>query len=164
MSCGCIKKRFDIHLSSIDCRTLIIEDESLWMSQPGNTKPDTYDVTITIPSRNIQVTLTLFTERRNKITSVELLGTSELECLPDDIYCFEVESCGLKYKISRANTCNIRGKIDELYASERYELVEEFEMDVQSIDSAVRSGMIDTALGMFQLLNDKLDKIDCETC
>ena len=164
MGCGCIKKRFDIHIDSVDCKTLILEDESLWMSQPGNVKPDTYDVTISIPSRNQSKTITLNTNKRNKLTSVDLFGDLESECLADDIYCFEVESCGISYKISRAFTCNIRGKIDALFAKEEFDLIVELERDLQSIHSSVRSGMIDTANSMFDLLNDKLDKYDCEEC
>ena len=94
MACSCIKNHYSIHISSEDCKKLIYQDESDWMAGEGFNIPETYPVTISIPSRSKEVTIDVKTKGRTVITSVDLFGSSDLMCLPDDIYCFSTESCG----------------------------------------------------------------------
>lgn len=168
MACSCIKKyQYDVHIDYLDCKSLIYEDQSAWMDDEGFDVPETYQVTINIPSLNKTVTLDLYTNKRNIITSEMLLGSSD-QCLPDDIYCFSIESCGLGMKVVRAYTCSTDCKIDSLSAKIK---TREDESEVtylrelsDSVKINARLGKNTAAASSFKLLKEKVNHLTCGMC
>lgn len=169
MSCACIKKVYDIHLSHKDCKTLVYEDQSDWMSgEAYEYRPSTQEVRVYIPSKKKEYTITVDPSKRNYITSVELFGTSEPICLPDDIYCFKVFSCGDDYQINRALTCRAECKIDELVSKAKTELdfseVGFLRNMVYSVKVNASLGKPEAAMEILQIVNKKLKHLTCASC
>lgn len=169
MSCACIKKHYDIYLSYKDCKTLVYEDQSEWMDGENyDNRPDTYVVSVYIPSKKKEYTLTLDPSKRNYITSVELFGTSTPTCLPDDIYCFTVESCGLEYKINRAFACRSECKIDELTSkaktTEDFKKLSFFRNLIEAVKVNSKLGKSETAKELLQVVTKKLKHLTCANC
>lgn len=172
MSCACIKKReFDLYVSHKGCETLVIEDQSNWMTDKGYVKPKTYDVTIKIPSRNYEQVFTLKTDGRNYLTSRELFGSSELQCLPDDIYCFSVESCGYDLIINRAYLCGLEVKLNELIykfaetmTQEQRKVIVDTSLQLDSVKLNAQMGNVEIAQRLFKKVKDKLKEYHCDNC
>lgn len=170
MSCSCIKNRdYDVHLSFKDCKTMVYEDQSDWMSgESYEDRPSLYEVRVYIPSRKKEYTLNLDPSKRNYITSVELFGTSEPICLPDDIYCFSTVSCGVEHKINRAFVCRTECKIDELTnkakSKDEHSEVGFFRNIVHSVKVAARHGRPELAKELLEVLSKKLKHLLCASC
>lgn len=165
MSWGCIKKNFDLFITYTDCKHIVIEDQSRWMTDIGYDKPETIDVVIRLDNRGLEVTKPIYTERRNILTTIDLFGTTEEQCFVDDIYCFIVESCGLTYTISRAYLCNTLCKIDQLVArSPDDRSLDNLRVQAQAIEINARLGKTQTASELFKSLNKKLENITCNHC
>lgn len=168
MACSCIKRyQYDVHIDHLDCKSLVYEDQSAWMDDDGYERPEKYDVEVTITSLNKKVTLSLYTNKRNIITSEMLLGSST-QCLPDDIYCFYTESCGLGSKIVRAYTCSTDCKIDILSSRiktrEDADEVRYLRELSDSIKINARMGKNTAASNSFKLLKEKLNHLTCGSC
>jgi hypothetical protein len=164
-NCACIKKYFDLYVSSTDCRHLILEDQSVWMSSTGFSIPQPFVVTVDSLSFSTSHDITVDPSKRNVYTSVDIHGTDNEECISDGIYCFRTESCGVKYSINRAYLCNARCQIDTLISQNSLRLVE----DIQQLEFIYKSVEINTKLGklkvasdMFEVLVTKLQKLGCD--
>lgn len=172
MSCGCIKKRdFDIDISFKGCETLVIEDQSVWSTGPGYTKPDSYTITINIPSRGSTVDLEIKTNSKNYFTSKDLFNSIDIQCLPDDIYCFTTTSCGNKLTITRAILCNTEIKLDELISKfsdeldpDKRQLIFEISSGIEAIKINSKKGNLETSKKLLKRLNKKLESFNCEHC
>lgn len=172
MSCACIKKReFDISVLHKGCEILVLEDQSTWVGDFGYDKPDTYDVLVTIPSRDVEVTLSLKTNAKNFITSKDLFGSDITKCLPDDIYCFSVVSCGYKLNINRAYLCTVELKLNELVAKYAETMTEDqrktildLTLQIQSIKLNAEQGNVEIAKRLFKKVKDKLKNYHCDNC
>lgn len=170
MSCSCIKNRdYDAHISFKDCKTMVYEDQSTWMSgEAYENRPLLYEVRVYIPSRKKEYILDLDPSKRNYITSVELFGTSEPVCLPDDIYCFSTNSCGVDYQINRAFVCRTECKIDELTnqakTKDDHSEVILLRNIVHQVKTAARQGRPELAKELLEVVNKKLKHILCSSC
>lgn len=168
MACSCIKGNYDAHVTNTDCKHLIYEDQSLWMDEIGYTKPETYPLTIHIPSRGSQSTLLVYTDKRNSLTSKELFGSTDVLCLPDDIYCFTVQSCGVSYTISRAFLCNCLMRIDELVSraesDDEIKEAKDFKSMAEAVEISVKMGKVEQAREMLTKLKKKLKQKNCTNC
>jgi hypothetical protein len=109
MECTCIKGNYNFKFDYLDCKNLIYQDMSDWMAETNYSIPETYQVEITVPGFTKPVSLNLKTKCLNKITSLELQGTSDMY-LPEGIYCFRVTNCGTTYTRSAANICRLECK------------------------------------------------------
>lgn len=169
MPCSCIKEYgYNVRLSYRDCRHLVYTDMSNWQDAATYDIPDTYEVKVSVPSRNVENTFPVTTNRNNLISSNELFGTNEKLCLPDDIYCFSCFTCGNEHIINRAFLCNCHSRIDELVAraktQEDYEQANMFRSMAESIDVNVRMGNIETARELLKVLKKKLKHLTCVNC
>lgn len=170
--CACIKKReFDIAVSHKGCEFLVLEDQSVWVSGDGFSKPSTYNVTIKVLSRGVEVTLPISTEKKTFLTSKELFNSLDSKCLPDDIYCITTESCGYKLTINRAYLCNLEVKINELvykYAedmdSEQRDIITDLKLKAESIKINAEQGNLEIAKRLFKSVKDKLKSYHCDNC
>lgn len=171
-NCACIKKKeFDILVTHKGCEYLVIQDQSTWVSGDVYNKPATFKVKIKIPSRGVEKEITLFTDKPNYLTSKDLFDSQELQCLPDDIYCFSVESCGYTLNINRAYLCRMETKLDELIykfaedmnASNR-KIIIDTEFQLASIRINAERGNVEIAKRLFNLLKEKLKSYHCDNC
>lgn len=165
-NCACIKKHFDLYVGSTDCKHMVIDDQSVWMSSTGFNIPEPFEVSVTSPSFRITKNITVNPDKRNIFSSIELLGTIEEECLMDGIYCFKTNSCGVSYTINRAYLCNSRCQIDTIISSSKGELISELE-DVEffykSVEINTKLGKLNVATEMFEVLQSKLEKLGCDS-
>jgi hypothetical protein len=169
MSCSCIKKSYDVHISFTDCKTMVYEDQSDWMSgEAYEDRPALYEVRVYVPSKKKEYTLNLDPSKRNYITSVELFGTSEPTCLPDDIYCFSTESCGIDYQVNRAFVCRTECKIDELTtkakSQDEHSEIAFFRNTVHSVKTCAKQGRPELAKELLEVLTKKLKHLLCASC
>lgn len=121
--CGCIKKDYNFALSSMDSKTLLYQDLSIWMQGPQFTIPETYVVGITLPTMKEPVYVRLSTQNISMLTSVELMNTTTPQDLPDGIYCFIVDEnsskegyCGTSFMRTRAVTQGLECCRDSILA------------------------------------------------
>lgn len=172
MSCACIKKReFDISVSHKGCQYLVLEDQSTWVHDFGYDKPRTYEVRVNVPSRNVDVVLELNTDGKNYITSKDLFGSVDLKCLPDDIYCFTVMSCGYKLNINRAYLCTVETKLNELIAKyaetmtvKERKIILDLTLQIESIKINAEQGNVKITKRLFKKVKAKLKDHHCENC
>lgn len=170
MSCSCIKNRnYDVHLSFRDCKTMVYEDQSDWMEgESYEGRPSLYEVRVYVPSKKKEYILDLDPSKRNYITSVELFGTSEPTCLPDDIYCFTTDSCGVPHQVNRAFVCRTECKIDELTTKaktqEEHSEISYYRSLVTSVKVCARQGRPELAKELLEVVNKKLKHLLCASC
>jgi len=172
MDCPCIKKReFDIVISNRGCEYLVLEDQSVWVQDFGYEKPETFEVTIKIDSRNIEKKVTLKTNGKNILTSKDLFDSTDLECLPDDVYCISTVSCGYELTINKANLCGVKSKLNELiykYAetmnADQRKIIFDLKLLIQSIEVNAEQDNITTARRLFKDVKDKLKAYHCDNC
>lgn len=115
---SCIKGNYNFVLNYADCRTLVYTDISDWMDFDNYQIPRQQAVEVNILNRRA-VSIFLDPNKPNKITSFDLgVGSKEERLLiPQGIYTFTVESCGVEYKRCRAVDCEIKCKLDNLIVS-----------------------------------------------
>lgn len=167
--CACIKKDFNLYVGSQDCRTMELEDQSVWMDSSGFSAPTEYELDIKSVENGIDTTLTIDANKRNLLTTKELRGTTENFCINDGFFCFSALSCGVKYTINRAFLCNTRCRIDT-YVSKitlnRSNLndIEELNLLYDSVEINTKLGRLETAKDTFKILQKKLEKLGCAQC
>lgn len=164
-NCACIKKYFDLFVDSTDCKHIVIEDQSMWMSSTGFNIPEPFTITVTEASFNKSFDVTIDPSKRNVLSSKEVLGTIEEECIADGIYCFKTNSCGVNYTINRAYLCNTRCQIDTLISQSAGNMIsdlEELEYFYKSVEINTKLGKLKVATDMFQVLQNKLEKLGCD--
>lgn len=168
MACGCIKKDFDIYVTYTDCKHIVIEDQSRWMEDAGYTRPESLTMKIRLESRGKEITQEIFTNKRNILNSIDLLGTTEEQCLSDDIYCFTVDSCGLTYSVSRAYLCNTLCKIDQLTAKAKdaidYENIRLLRSLAEAVEINTKIGKVQAASELLKDLTRRLAHLTCDHC
>lgn len=164
-SCACIKGRFDIYVGNTDCRHMVIEDHSEWMSASGFTAPQPYEVEVTNMMYNVTKVVTVDPDRRNVFTSKDLYGTVDEQCIPDGFYCFKAESCGVKYTLYRAYLCNARCMIDGLISKPTGVTIDDIyglEYYMKAIEINTRMGKLKVATDVYSQLQRILEKLGCD--
>jgi hypothetical protein len=165
MPCACIRKVFDLHIDFIGSNRIVIEDQSVW-DQSTYDKPDAFNVIVKSAMRSTNKTVLLFTNKRNVFTTKDLFGTAGEECMEDEIFCFEVFSCGLTYTINRAYMPNARCKAHYLESIAKDKVDEDFvdkvNMLIESIESFARSGRLSDARDAYLILTEKLSRVTCD--
>lgn len=160
--CFCIKKLFDLHVTTAGCGRLVIEEQSKWMESG---RPDSITVLLRIVSQQKEFDIEINTGGRTVFDVTEFFG-SGANCLPDDIYCFEAKSCGRVYKISRAVFCSVDCKIEEILAQSDGDYTEYNRLN--SISEAIKInaklGKIDKASGLLKTLKKELQNKSCGQC
>ena len=168
MNCACIQNHFDLSVRYLDCKTIVIEDHSKWITDTGYDVPEVYDLIVTIPSRASEITIQIQTGKRNTFSTVDFFGTTESLCFPDEIYCFSTESCGIKYTISRAFLCTLECRITSLISmaqtDEDFHNVLSLQTMLDGIRINAELGKVETARDLYNLLKSKVEHLDCGHC
>lgn len=165
-NCACIKKHFDLFVDSTDCKHLVVDDQSAWMNSTGFSFPEPFTVTISSTSFGTSMDVIINPDKRNIFSSIDVLDTTEEECLSDGIYCFKTTSCGVKYSINRAYLCNSRCQIDTLISKSNGTLIselEELEFYYSAVEINTKLGKLNIATEMFQVLQNKLERLGCDS-
>jgi|AntRauTorcE11897_2_1112592.scaffolds.fasta_scaffold01934_6 hypothetical protein len=165
MVCSCIKNQYDAYISNKGSDVIVYEDMSLWMREEGYEIPSEYSVKITTPS-GFSETLDLKVGCRNLITTAHLFGGQQEGCFEDGFYCFETESCGVSYKISRAYLPNTQCTIDYLAATAKtdadFDRLFRFNSLMESVKINASEGNEIVAEEILDLLMKQLDRFSCE--
>lgn len=164
MKCSCIKNNFDLYVGHTDCNTLILEDQSTWMSDDGYEIPDQYEITLELPSINKKVSLFIDTNKRNVFKSEDILGRPDLK-FEDQFLCIKTSSCGVDYTINRIYLCNTSCKIDSFVSRAKSEVEIEKALDFSylrdAVSTNVKIGRMAQAKELFQHLKKKLEYVQC---
>ena len=167
MSCSCLKNDFNLFLSNTNCKTLILEDQSIWSKGDFYAEGEKLVLTVKPLSTGQEKTINLVINKRNSYTSTDILGIDN-SCLPDDLYCFTTVNCGKSYSIVRANLCNTFCKIEQLKAKaktqediDHYRSLEDL---AEQIKVNAEFGKVQTASDLLKILNRKLKNIRCGLC
>lgn len=158
MVCSCIRdydQRFEFDLQSFDCKSFTFIDLSSW-EEP--VKDEVHPMTITTPDgRKVEVEFNIKGYTTYRLT--------ENECIDDGIYCFEVDSCGNKFKRSKAIVCTLECKLHYLKQRENsdYGQISRLESMIASIKSSASTGNIQTAGKLYEEVSKIFDKLHC-TC
>ncbi len=160
-NCACIKKEaqgFDFSLDSYDCKGLLFIDTTNWMVDDNYSLPDTFDITVVLPSKN-DVKVTLKPNTTNKISAKDLgFGA----CLPDGIYCFKTESCGYKYSRNKAVVCTLKCRLHNLIAkSEDWHTINKIKNLIEAIEVSAEMGLELQAQNLFKVVQKELDILEC---
>lgn len=168
MSCACIKKYFDLHVSCRGAKTMVIEDQSEWMKGESYDEPSKLELKVYVPSFKKEFTIDFDPQKRNLYTSIDFFGSDKEQCLPDDIYCFSVDNCTENFKISRAFICRVWCKLDELTSkaktAEDFEEVITIKEMARAVEINARLGKSDLASDLLSIIKKKLKHITCASC
>lgn len=174
MECACIKKIFDLSVSSLDPTKMIIRDQSIWMDDAGFDYGLTYNVHIkSLTSRGIDITIPLLVKEHNILTAKELYGGQEGTCIKDDMYCFSIGpdgpgACGVKMSINRAFLPSAYCALDTLRANSVDEkgdmIADEVWRLIGEVESQVRLNRGEEAKDTYVVLMDKLKALNCDCC
>lgn len=163
-NCNCVKGNFDVIIDYLGCSVLSIEDFSDWMVEDEiYTKPDEFILKITTPNRPTSYSITLKTDKRNKITPSELgLNSATFN---DGIYCFTLENCGNIYKRNKLLSCHIECCIDDavskLRSREEILLLDEIRLLLDSCKINTEIGNLTRAKEQYDMVTKMLRKLNC---
>ena len=166
MPCSCIKdtkQKFDFHLESLDCKTLIFTDLSNWQEEVPYIIPEKLDIEITLPSgQTRQVSVTPKTTSKISLDDLSL----SKKCLPNGIYCFKTESCGYTMTRHKAVVCKLYCKLDNLIAKAQTEednaIISELSNLIKSIEINTEIGKHQQAVEIYKIVDKKFSRLHCE--
>lgn len=157
--CACIRGNYNIVVKALDKDNIAYQDFSDWMTEDRYDIPESYYVTVIPPGESAGVTLQLKVFDINRITSFEV-GR-----IKDGVWCFQTESCGVRYKksigIFRSIDCCIRRAL-ATEPDRRYEAIKEVERLVLLSKVAVELNNNKEAMELLELAQDKMDRIKCD--
>jgi hypothetical protein len=144
MACSCIRGVYDFDLRVIDTETLVYKDLSDWMDDHNYIHPVSYDIYITIPASSSKKKITVQVDNLNKI--------KEFGKLKDGIYCFETESCGVKYKKSIGIFPNAECCIKQAWAT----LGEQFADKIREVENYLKDASVNAEYNNIQIASKNL--------
>lgn len=153
MNCSHIKESFDFFYNFLDCKTLSIQDNSLWEGEPID-----YDIEVIYPGFETGVTYPI------KIDKINII---DLENVQEGIYCVKVLSGGNLYTKYIFNTCTLNCKLDNLIAQATLNNLKDFEK-ITYIQFLIDSIIINTemdkpkkALDFYKIATEELSCVKC---
>ena len=159
MGCSCIRGNFNFYAKAIDKNTIIYQDLSDWMVEPGYEYPQEYVVNLTPPASSKSIAITI------KVGQLNRLSSSEIGPLKDGVYCFKVESCGKKYTRSIAIFPKLECCIKQLWAtldSSRYDDIIEIQNHLKLVSINTELSNIQTANRELNITKKLLENIKCD--
>lgn len=171
MTCACIRENgFNLQLSSNNCDVLVVEDFSRWVYSVKEDIPTQFKVTMKVLSTGRQVELDINTGCKNFFSSEDIFG-SNIKCIPDGLYCFTTEVCGITFTITRAFLRN--SEIEYLKIVSRYagnldtetrNFLTSTHILLESIEANAELGNYQLAKELFKRLDDSLKYFRCDNC
>lgn len=159
MDCSCIRGNFDCYVDYIDKDTLIYQDLSDWMIEEGYAEPTEYVVSVTPPASFSPISLSFKIGQLNKITA------TDIGSIKDGVYCFEVESCGINYKRSKAIFPNLGCCVKQAWVTLGIEWktkIEEIENHLKLASINAEMNNVQTASKELIIAKKLLDNIKCD--
>jgi hypothetical protein len=154
---------YDFIFSYIDCKKLIYQDVSSWVS---NVKPTSYIVNITFPGFDTGVDVEVFTDKANVFNAEDLLGNKNFS-FTDGVYCFKYSNYGNEYIRNSANTCKLSCKLDHLIAQADLNDIKDFEQ-IQHIEFLLDSVKVNARFNKpekaIEFLTKAADELSCIKC
>jgi len=157
--CACIRGNYNVVVKALDKKNMVYQDFSDWMTEDRYTVPESYYVTVIPPGGGTGVTLEL------KVFDINRITEEEVGLIKDGVWCFQTESCGVRYKKSIGIFYSIECCIRRAYATEperRYEAIKEVERFVNLSKAAVELNNLQEAMELLELAQDKMDRIKCD--
>lgn len=161
MACACIRENYNFNLQHVDCKSILYQDLSDWMSEYE--LPEQYTVVITPPVGE-QVALSMHTVGVNMITPDDLLGDTD-----DGIYCFQTTNCGVTYTRYKAVTCKLDCALDILVSRiansgkdtdiKHAHLIESY---IKAVHYNTERGFKEEAEFYYDLAKRELDCVKCQ--
>ena len=148
---------YDFIFSYIDCKKLIYQDVSSWVS---NVKPTSYIVNITFPGFDTGVDVEVFTDKANVFNAEDLLGNKNFS-FTDGVYCFKYSNYGNEYIRNSANTCKLSCKLD-LNDIKDFEQIQHIEFLLDSVKVNARFNKPEKAIEFLTKAADELSCIKCK--
>lgn len=169
MKCSCIKKVFDLHISSVGSNRMVIKDRSIWMDRSeGFDDAEQFIVKITSDVRGIINTIPLTVKGTTILTTKELFKSATEQCIQDQIFCFSTTSCGVDMSITRAYMPNAYGTIQALLARAKDRQDERdyyhFKFLYEQVMSLSEIGMPNQAKEAYKILKENLANKICDCC
>ena len=164
--CSCLSGSGSLKLTfePLDCKTLLYEDFSDWMTEDHYDIPEEYEILVALPAQKHPAKIKVKTGVKNKLTSKELQGMGDL-CLPDGVYCFTLDSCGKKYQVHKGISCRLQCCIDQAISqttSDRdWEKLIEVRNYVDSFHSNADQGKLKHAQQAYVVAEKLLKQLNC---
>lgn len=159
MQCSCIRGNYNFEITKSECSKMIYTDLSQWMDDEGYTVPETYTVVITRPDSKRPTQLEVTTQG---VTEISFGGS----CLPDGVYCFQVESCGVTYTRYKAYTCTAECKVSnvlaELDIDDDHSHLTEITLHLEAIHNFAENGQNKSAEKEYKIVKKLLDRLNCD--
>lgn len=146
VECSCIEGNYNFFAEALDKDTIIYQDLSDWMDEEGYKFPTEYTVEITPPLSSTSREVII------KIGQLNRLTASQLGAIKDGIYCFETDSCGVKYKRSVAIFPYLRCCTKQAWAT----LGIEFKEQIEDVENHLKLATINAELNNVQLASQEL--------
>ncbi len=126
-------------------------------------KPESYELEITDPNRPKSHTITIKTDKRNRV-SPEDLGING-QNFNDGIYCFKTSSCGIKYQRNKLLSCQIECCIDDMVSKltkrEDVILLDEIRLLLDSCKINTELGNMTKANEQYKMVTKLLKNLNC---
>lgn len=163
--CGCIKENYDFTLNSLDSKTLVYQDMSIWMDGDEFSIPSSYSVSIKEPQRTEGTLLNLSTQNQSALTSKNLSGSTELCPLPDGVYCFTVSNCGTTFTRTKAVLYSLECCLQSFKAGaisdEDFEKARKLELYLEAVRINTDLGKTQKASEFFDRARRELSNLNC---
>ena len=169
-SCSCIQgDNWNFSINSIDTYSFEYTDYSKWMVEEPYVVPHSYQIKITVPEYDKEVTL-LVEAGASTVIDNEKLGIPD--CLPDGFYCFEAYccyNCGVggekSYTKQEAILLQTQCRIaNYLSTTNDVDKGIEFKAKFEQIGEISSIGKVKEAQTLFRFLEKELDNYNCRNC
>lgn len=148
--CSCIRDAFSLHVTSPAKNVVLIHDFSDWVIDEGFVYPDFYVLGVKYPNGKVE----------NVSVSPKYGFTISRDRLPDGIYEFTLDNCGVVYTQKELITSNVECSIDNAIVKSDgdvdFDKVRDIQNDMLVAKSAATFGNYETADKLLKIANRKL--------
>lgn len=173
MGCSsCIKGNYDFWIKEVDVYSFLYQDLSTWMEGTKFCKPANYGVSVYLPNTD-STTLTLATDKVNKVTPSSFGVTANGAKIADGVYYFVIDEksssdtgyCGKEFMKSVAIIPALQCCFDKAflqYSVLRKKEIEHIDYLIESTRLNASLGKVNTAKYYYDLAKSALMKMDCD--
>ena len=165
--CSCIKKNFNLVVSSPDRYSLEILDVSEWMSGEQFKLSTSYGVVVEVNIPQNKFNINLKSSSTSLLTQ-EDFGLSGQDVFPQGIYTFKVEAdgvgCGVTHKIYKAVLSSYQFDYNNLLIKEDFSSIKHLGLLIEKIKINTDIGNIETAKELFKVLKEEMSLYSCSNC
>ena len=151
---SCIRGNYNCAVKAIDDKNIIYQDLSDWTADPID-----YTVDIIRPGSTEPIGVSV------SGTSNTRISASEIGTVVDGIYTFETTSCGIRYTRRKGIFFSIECCIKKAYkdvSPRLYHLIADVEQYLKMTKCAIEVNNLDLANDLFEITQDKMNRIKCD--